>query len=68
MKRGWHMILGIVVVAIVLGAICFGVGILTGAETDRIVQNMDEQFHLTSYVEAYTNYIVQLWNYFTKLV
>ena len=68
MKKGWHLILGIVLVAIVVGAICFGVGLLTGADTARIIQNLDEHFRLTSYVKAYTDYFVQLWNYFTHLV
>ena len=68
MKKGWHVMIGIVLVAIVVGAICFGVGLLTGAEMDRIIQNLNTQFHLTSYVEAYVNYFVQLWNYFTHLV
>ena len=36
MRTGWRIILTIVVVAILLGAICFGVGLLTGANPDRI--------------------------------
>ncbi len=68
MKRSWHVILGIVLVAIVVGSICFGVGLLTGADTGRIIQNLDEQFRLTSYVDAYISYVRQLWSYFTGLV
>ena len=36
MKKGWRVILIIVVVCIALGAVCAGVGMLTGAEPDRV--------------------------------
>ena len=38
MKTGWRIILTIVVLVILLGAICFGVGLLTGADSARITQ------------------------------
>ncbi len=36
MKKGWRVILIIVVICIAFGAVCAGVGVLTGADTDRI--------------------------------
>ena len=45
MKNGWRIILIIAAAAILLGCVCFGVGVLTGADTDRI-QALYEQMHL----------------------
>ena len=36
MKTGWRIVLVIVVIMIALGAICAGVGALTGADTQRV--------------------------------
>lgn len=36
MKKGWRVILIIVAICIAFGAVCAGVGVLTGADTDRI--------------------------------
>ena len=36
MKKGWRVILIIVVICIAFGAVCAGVGVLTGADTERI--------------------------------
>ena len=68
MKKAWRVILEISVVAVVLGAVCFGVGLLTGAETDRIILNLNEHFQLNTYVEAYTAYFRELFQYFTGLL
>ena len=65
MKKGWRVILGIVLVALIVGGIWTGVGILTGADTARITQNLDEHYRLGNYVEAYVNYGKELVQYFT---
>ena len=67
MKKGWRIILSIVLVAVVLGGLCFGVELLTGADTQRIIQNVDEHYRLTAYVQAYTDYFKQLVQYFAGL-
>ena len=54
MKNAWRVILIIVVVAIVFGGICLGVGIMTGAETDRIYTVLDKQLNLTGMVQYVT--------------
>ena len=36
MKTGWRVILIIVVIMLAVGAICAGVGALTGADTERV--------------------------------
>lgn len=67
MKDGWRNILIIAAVAILLGFVCFGVGILTGAETDRILQNLNNNYHLNTYIEVYTGYLAQLGQWFAGL-
>ncbi len=68
MKKGWHIILGIVIVALVVGALSVGVGFLTGADSARIMQNLDDHFQLRAYAEAYKDYAVQLFQYFKSLL
>ena len=67
MKDGWRNILSIAAVAILIGCICFGVGLLTGAEPDRILQNLNNNYHLNTYIEVYTGYLTQLGQWFAGL-
>ena len=67
MKKGWRIIFGVVMAALLLGGLSIGVGFLTGADTARIIQNLDDQYHLTSYITAYTDYVKQLVSYFIGL-
>ena len=64
MRNGWRIILTIVVVALLLGAICFGVGLLTGANPDRILQTLNEDYHLVSWSETWSGYYHQLIQFF----
>ena len=48
MKKGWKIILIIVAIAILLAAVCVGVGFLTGANTARLLDGI-EQFFATTY-------------------
>ena len=65
MKKGWRIILGIVLVAVVLGGLCCGVGLLTGADSDRIILNLEEHYQLMTYINTYTNYVTSL---FQKII
>ncbi len=67
MNKGWRIILGIVMAALILGGVCIGVGMLTGADSGRIIQSLDEHFQLNAYVEAYTAYAGQLLQYVRSL-
>ena len=60
MKKGWRVILGIVLVAVILGAVCFGVGMMTGADLNRIIHNLDDQYQVVTYINMYTGYVKQL--------
>ena len=54
MKSGWRIILAIVLVAILFGGVCLGVGIMTGADMSRIYTVLDKQFNLTGMYEYIT--------------
>ena len=58
MKSGWKIILIVVVIAILLGAVCMGVGAMTGADFTRIWATLDNRYH----VDMYYQYFVEVWN------
>ena len=65
MKKGWRVILGIVLVAVIFGGLCCGVGMLTGADSERIIMNLDEHYQVMTYINTYTSYVTGL---FQKLI
>ena len=54
MKNGWRIILAIVLVTILFGGVCLGVGIMTGADMSRIYTVLDKQFNLTGMYQYVT--------------
>lgn len=60
MKKGWRIVLIIVLAAILLGAISMGVGILTGADVGRIYAKLDHEYQLGEYYD----YFIQLVSFF----
>ena len=56
MKKAWRVIIVIVLVAILLGAVCLGVGLMTGGDLPRIYSALDSRYHL----EMYYNYGVEV--------
>ena len=67
MKKGWRIIFGVVLVAVILGGLCCGVGLLTGADSDRIILNLDEHYQLRTYINSYTSYVLQLFQHIREL-
>lgn len=59
MKKCWKVIGSIVLVVFVLGLICVGVGILTGAESTRILNVLDDRFQIESTLNLYSQYFAQ---------
>ena len=49
MAKGWKIVTAISFAAIVLGAVFIGVGLLTGAEFERIISTLDQRYQLTMY-------------------
>ena len=58
MKRAWQIIMTIVLVVILVGAVCAGVGIITGAEMSRVFSVMDNRYNLTIYYEYITEQLI----------
>ena len=56
MKKGWRIIVVIVLVSVLLGAVCVGVGMMTGADMERIYSVVDDRYHVTEYY----NYAMQV--------
>lgn len=69
MKKGWSIVITIVLIAILLGTVSIVVGHLTGGSPDRIYSVLDARYHLTELQQAYTQYaseligtVVSAWN------
>ena len=58
MKSGWKIILLVVLIAILLGAVCMGVGMMTGADFTRIWATLDDKYH----VDMYYQYFMEVWS------
>ena len=56
MKKAGRLILIVVLVAVLLGAVCVGVGLMTGADTMRIYSALDDRYNIGAYQEAYAAY------------
>ncbi len=67
MKKGWRIILTIVLVVLILGGVSFGVGLLTGGDIDRIILNLDEHYQVMTYINTYTGYVRQLFQQLVNL-
>lgn len=62
MKKGWSIVLTIVLIAILLGTVSIVVGHLTGGNLDRIYSVLDARYHLAELQQAYTQYAVDLFD------
>ena len=49
MNKAWRVIIFIVLIAILLGAVCIGVGLITGADTERIYTVLDDRYMITDW-------------------
>ena len=58
MKKAWSVIFTVALVVFMLGALCVGVGLLTGAKMDVIYQVLNENYH----IEVYYQYVLDVFN------
>ena len=56
MKKGWKFVGILFVVVLLLGALCLGVGFLTGGDAERIFQVADSSLHITDSIENYREF------------
>lgn len=51
MKRGWRVIIIIVLVAVLLGGVSLAVGFMTGAEPTRIMDTLDARYNINMWID-----------------
>lgn len=56
MSRGWRVIGALVLVLVLLGAICIGVGFMTGGNMANIYSSLDLRYNLTGHWEQYSQW------------
>ena len=54
MKKGWRVIILIVLVAVLLGAVSVAVGYMTGAETTRIMDTLDARYNIKMWIDYFS--------------
>ena len=62
MKKDGRVILIVVLAAVLLGAVCVGVGLMTGADITRIYSALDDRYNIAAYQEAYVQYADDLFD------
>lgn len=63
MKKAGRVILIVVLAAVLLGAVCVGVGLMTGADITRIYSALDDRYNIAAYQEAYIQYADDLFDF-----
>ena len=66
MKKAWRIVTVIVMVALLLGAVCAGVGLMTGANGERIYSVLDNRYHITTYYQLYSEYANDVLDLYTQ--
>ncbi|MCI6487889.1 MAG: hypothetical protein MSA25_07500 [Clostridiales bacterium] len=54
MKKGWRVIITIVLVAVLLGGVSLAVGYMTGAETTRIMDTLDARYNINMWIDWFS--------------
>lgn len=54
MKKGWRVIIIIVLVAVLLGGVSLAVGFMTGAETTRIMDTLDARYNIHMWIDWFS--------------
>ena len=52
MRKSWNFVMIIVLAFLILGAVCMGVGLLTGADFSRIFELADLEYHVRELFSA----------------
>jgi len=53
MKKGWMIVGVIVLIAVLVGTVSVGVGLITGADMARIFSVLDNRYHLDLYFQYF---------------
>ncbi len=58
MSKGWRIIGTLVLVLVLLGGICIGVGFMTGGDVAEIYARLNSEYRLSDYWTAYSQWAV----------
>lgn len=59
MNRIWRIVISIVLIAILFGVVCVGVGLLTGADISRLYTRINGVYHVDMYYKWLTEDVYQ---------
>ena len=59
MKKGWRIVIIIVLVALLLGAVSVGVGMMTGADSVRIFSLLNDRYNISGWY-SYGQEVIQI--------
>jgi len=58
MKKGWRIVGSIVLILVLLGAVCVGVGFMTGGDVEDIAYTLNARYNLSGIWDAYSQWAV----------
>ena len=58
MSKGWRIIGTLILVLVLLGGICIGVGFMTGGDVVEIYAGLNSKYNLSGYWESWSQYAV----------
>lgn len=66
MKKAWRIIITITLIVILLGAIFIGVGLITGADTERMFSVLDNRYNLQEWIDYILEVQDIVWSVFSS--
>lgn len=58
MRKAWQIVMAVVLIVVLIGAVSVGVGLITGANMDRVFNVLDNEYNLTIYYEYITGELI----------
>lgn len=58
MAKAWQIVMTVVLIVVLIGAVSVGVGLITGANMDRVFNVLDDSYNLTIYYEYITQQLI----------
>ena len=62
MSKGWRVIGALVLVLMLLGAICIGVGFMTGGDIAGIYSTLNVRYNIIGHWEQYSQWAITTFN------
>jgi len=58
MRKAWQIVMAVVLIVVLIGAVSVGVGLITGANMDRVFNVLDNEYNLTIYHDYITQELI----------